>query len=96
MDRCPKCGAITHAEDLFCGYCGFNIMEKQIAMEATQEAFKLSDIQCRLGIVHLKKKEYYKAIEKFKKTLSHDPENNQAQDLLAQAEQLLQETTENP
>jgi Tfp pilus assembly protein PilF len=95
MERCPRCGKKPHPEDLYCGYCGFNIQVKESEIGETQEAFKLSDIQLRLGIVHLKKKEYYKAIEKFEKTLQYDPENKQAQAYLIQSKEALRQTKEN-
>ena len=96
MDRCPRCGTPPQPEDIFCGHCGFNIQGKQTELGETQEAFKLSDIQLRLGIVHLKKREYFKAIKKFEKTLENDSENKQARELLIQAKEALRQATENP
>ncbi|MDY7035060.1 MAG: hypothetical protein SV375_02685 [Thermodesulfobacteriota bacterium] len=55
----------------------------------------MSDIQFQLGIVHFKKREYFKAIEKFEKTLENDAENKQAQKLLIHAKNALKQTREN-
>ena len=96
MDRCPRCGKTPRPVDIYCGYCGFNIRGKEKEIAETQEAFKLSDIQLRLGIVHFKKREYYKAIEKLEKTLELDSGNAQARDMLYQAKEALRQTKENP
>ena len=92
MNPCPRCGTSFQPDDLFCGYCGRSIQIKESDHSETEEAFNLSDIQFRLGIVHLKKREYYKAVEKFEKTLENDPENRKAQELLVYSKRVLQQT----
>ena len=95
MDHCPRCGTSFKPYDLFCGYCGFSIQNQRKDYLETAEALKLSDIQFQLGIVHFKKREYFKAIEKFEKTLENDAENKQAQKLLIHAKNALKQTREN-
>ena len=93
IDSCPRCGYSILPGDFYCGRCGFNIFEKESKISLTKAELKLDDIRLRLGIVYLKKGEFSKAIETFEKVLAEHPSNLQAQELLIEAKEALENIT---
>ena len=90
-DRCPRCGHLLEPEDMFCGHCGKGIREPDGDAVRTMETMKVGDVLMGLGIVCLKKGDYFRAIEKFEKIIAADPDNRKAGELLSRARRRLRD-----
>lgn len=85
MSTCPKCGATTNAEDIFCGACGLKLaaMVPQAPNNTmlTQKELKAIDIRFNLGVVYFKMGKYDQAMETFEKILQEEPNNIRVLDM---------------
>jgi Tfp pilus assembly protein PilF len=85
MEKCPKCNASMYPEDLFCGFCGCNLVVHHKKIGVTQQELKVSDVRFNLGVVYMKKNEFAKAIDIFSKILMEEPDNQKVIEMLVAA-----------
>lgn len=91
--RCARCGRRLDPEDVFCGHCGKRVREPAASDDHTLEPMKLTDVLMGLGIVCLRKGDYFKAVEKFEKIIAADPGNHKARELLFRARRAVRDIT---